>query len=74
MARLSSWVLPIVAHHWYSWAGRACPDSPFPLWYWAASEAMEAGVCTGRLECVCHREEPSRLCMAAPGPNREVRK
>lgn len=64
-----SLVLPSMAHNW---ARRACPGSPFPLWYSAAYhyEAMEAGVCTGRLEHVCHREGSSRLCMAVAGPNR----
>lgn len=69
-------VLPSMAHSWYSWARRACPVSPFLLWYSAAYqyEAMEAGVCTGRLEHVCHREGPSRLCVAVAEPNRELRK
>lgn len=76
MARLISLVLLSVAHRWYSWAQKARPDSSFPLWYSAAYhyEAMETGVCTGRLERVCHREGPSRPCMDVAGPNREFRK
>lgn len=69
-------MLSSMAHHWYSWVRKACPDRPFLLWYSAAYyyEAMETGVCTGRLEHVCHRERPSRPCMAVARPNRELRK
>lgn len=66
-------MLPSVAHNWYSWARRACPDSPFPLWHSAAyhhgarSLHQQAGACVPL-------EGPSRPRMAVAGPSRELRK